>query len=733
MSRLVVYDIETLSNCFTYTAIDKDSKEIFQYVIFNDRNDIIELYKHLKECTVMIGYNNINFDYPIIHYLLTNEESFLKKKASTISKLIYEKAQKVISQEYSSVKEEEVLIFQLDLFRIWHYDNKAKLTSLKKLEISMSFNNVMDMPYSHETEIQNNEQVKEILDYNYNDVEATLKFYELTKDKIELRKGLMTKYNLPCLNYPDSKIGEQLMLKLYCEFTNQKEELIKKKRTNRKLFKFSECIPHYINFSTPEFNQLLDYLKNIEVTELKESFKYSFEYNEFTFDLGTGGIHGCIKPGIYESDENNIVLDVDVASLYPSLAITLNLYPEHLGEEFSQIYEKGIVKPRLEAKKKGDKVMADGFKLSANSVFGKSNSEYSFLYDPLYTLKTTLAGQLALCMLSEMVMTRVPNIKVLQINTDGLTVIIPNEHKRLYWEICQEWESKTKLILEYVAYSKMIIRDVNNYIAITKKDNKIKYKGAFKPNNEMIKDGEYHKSFSQGIVAAAISDFFIKGIPVENTVKNNKDIYLFCKTFNATHGWTCDTSDVEHKDIKYEEAVQKLIENGWTEFYKEGFFIPPNSTNISGVQLLKEGNKIKVYKNIQKQQKTNRYFISKNGKTFRKLKDDRIIEIEAGNTLVTIFNKYYQVNFEEYNVDYEYYIQECYKIIHLIDGTTEKLEQKRKEEGERIKKQREEDNFIKFCIDKIPTTRQRDMYSKEWLIEKYGYIKSKEELKNEGL
>jgi DNA polymerase elongation subunit (family B) len=115
-------------------------------------------------------------------------------------------------------------------------------------------------------------------------------------------------------------------------------------------------------------------------------------------------------PGVYKN-----VRKVDVASLYPSLGITLNLYPEHLGEQFSKIYEDGIVKPRLEAKKNGDKVMADGFKLSANSVYGKSNSEYSFLYDPLYTLKTTLSGQLALCVLSEMLMTRVPNLKMLQI------------------------------------------------------------------------------------------------------------------------------------------------------------------------------------------------------------------------------------------------------------------------------------------------------------------------------
>src|SRR5690606_27981252 len=320
-----------------------------------------------------------------------------------------------------------------------------------------------------------------------------------------------------CLNYPDSKIGEELMLKLYCQYSGKKESSVKRLRTHRKSIKFSDCIPSYIKFSTPEFQGLLEYLRGIEVQELKDSFKYSFDYNGFVFDLGVGGLHACVKAGVYKETEDRIIVDADVASLYPSLAITLNLYPEHLGEEFSKIYEEEIVKPRLEAKRTGDKVMADGFKLSANSLYGKSNSEYSWLYDPLYTLKTTLAGQIALCMLSEMLMTRVPELKMLQINTDGLTVTIPVEHKRLYWEICQEWEAQTKLVLEYVAYEKMIIRDVNNYIAVNQKG-KVKYKGTFKSNEEMIKDGEYHKSFSQGIVSIAVADYFLKNIPVEQTV-----------------------------------------------------------------------------------------------------------------------------------------------------------------------------------------------------------------------
>lgn len=669
-----IYDIETLSNCFTYTALDKDSDELIRFVIWKNQNDIIPFLQYLTSCRGMIGFNNINFDYPVIHYVIQEREKLAQMDGDKIAKLIYKKAQSVISQEYSAIKENEVIIPQLDLFRIWHYDNKARMTSLKKLEISLNFPNVQDMPYSHEHKITKESEVREILDYNLNDVEATKLFYAKTIDKLELRKGLMKKYGLNCLNYPDSKIGEQLMLKLYCQATNQSEEVVKRKRTHRKVLKFIDCVPHYIKFSTPEFNELLNYLKSIEVTELKNSFKYSFEYKGFVFDIGVGGIHGCIKPGVYQSTDNQIIVDADVASLYPSLAITLNLYPEHLGEEFASIYENGIVKPRLEAKKEGDKVMADGFKLSANSVYGKSNSEFSFLCDPLYTLKTTLAGQLALCMLSEMLMTRVPNLTMLQINTDGLTVSIPHEHKRLYWEICQEWEAQTKLVLEYVAYSQMIIRDVNNYIAVSQKDNKVKYKGTFKPNHEMIKDGEYHKSLSQGIVSLAVADYFLKNIPVETTIKENKDIYLFCKTFNATRGWTCETLDIDE-----------------------------------------QGNE----SNIVQQQKTNRYFLSRGGKRFRKLKDERKIEIEAGK-LVTIFNEYEDNPFEEYDIDYDYYIEECYKIVHKIDGTEERLEQERKEAREKAKREKEYENYKKYCLDKVPTQRQFDLYKREWLIQKYG-------------
>lgn len=70
--KVVVYDIETLAGCFTYTALDINTQEVYQYVIHKNRNEIVDLYQHLSECKGMIGFNNIGFDYPVIHKFMNS-------------------------------------------------------------------------------------------------------------------------------------------------------------------------------------------------------------------------------------------------------------------------------------------------------------------------------------------------------------------------------------------------------------------------------------------------------------------------------------------------------------------------------------------------------------------------------------------------------------------------------------------------------------------------------------
>ena len=140
-------------------------------------------------------------------------------------------------------------------------------------------------------------------------------------------------------------------------------------RTPRSIIHFNECILPKIKFQSKEFNALLIKWKSISITETKGSISDSVIYKGFKYDYGTGGIHGCIKSGIYEANDEYCICDIDVSSFYPNLAITNNFYPEHLGETFCKVY-KEIYDTRAKAKKEGNDVVNAGLKLALNGVYG---------------------------------------------------------------------------------------------------------------------------------------------------------------------------------------------------------------------------------------------------------------------------------------------------------------------------------------------------------------------------
>jgi len=626
--ELWIYDIETLASCFTYTALNIDTQEIVQYVIHKDKSDWDNLIKHLKSCKGQIGFNNVNFDYPVLHFMLTRINSFNSREFTV--REIHNEATRIIEEQNQknfvtsvSIKQDEVLIPQLDLFKIWHYNNKARSTSLKSLEISMNYPNVMDMPIDHKRTDIAIDEVVAILKYNLNDVLATYEFYKKSLDKIQLRKSLIEQFQIPCLNWSDSRIGEQLILKLYCDKTNSNPWDVKKMRTHRSSINLNECILPYIKFNFEGFNNLLSNLKSKTIKETKGSIAESVIYKGFKYDYGTGGIHGCIKPGVYESSEDYIIIDADVASLYPSLSITNGFYIEHLGKEFVEVYQS-IINMRIEAKKAKNMVLSDGFKLAANSVYGKSNDVNSFLYDPKFTMCITLNGQLLLTMLAEELVDRIKDTTVLQINTDGITLKIPNNQHSInaYYNICKNWEQLTKLTLEYVEYSKMVIRDVNNYLAVTT-NSKVKYKGAFEVDKVVGSEPAYHKDNSFRIIPYALSEFFVKGIPIKDTIINHTNIYDFC-------------------------GRQKFGRDSYGQTH----------------ELAYENNE--PYEKTTIQQKNVRYYISNKGASFIKYYSKGTSEVINKDYQVTIFNDYVDKPIDKYDINYRFYISEAQKEIDVI-------------------------------------------------------------------
>ena len=626
-----VYDIETLSNLFTYTGFDAKQKEWYQFVICNWRSEIELLYNHLfRDKICQVGFNNESFDYPVLHHFINHYNEYKTMSGQEIAQDLYNKSQDIINQEFSVIADKNKYIRQIDLFKIWHYNNKARATSLKDLEIAMRMKNVEEMPIHHTHWCREGDE-ELILKYNLNDVEATYNFLLTTlgkteyslykgKNKIELRQKIKAKFGIPCLNYPDVKIGEQLILNLYCNKTgNNLYDIIKRGGTNRLKIALKDCIPKWANFETKEFNSIKKEFQNTVISNIKGEFSKSLIFHNTKLDYGTGGLHSCIKSGVYSADDYWTIIDEDIGSLYPSIAIQLGIYPEHLGNQFLEIYDTDIVSVRLSEKRKPkkerDMVIMEGYKLAANGIYGKSGEETSPLYDPLYTMKTTVGGQMFLSLWTEKLVKAIPEIKFIQHNTDGITYLCPRKDVNKVKEIGEEMTSLTGLYIEDNVYSKFVVRDVNNYLAVYESGD-IKYKGCFEI------DKEYHKDPSMRIVPLALKRYYIDNIPIEQTIRNHTDIFDFCLRLKIN-----SKSNAYFKYLENGEIVNKKLD------------------------------------------RTTRYYISNSGGSIIKQFDEsRFSGVNVGYS-ATLFNVYEEKSIKEYDINYNFYITEANKIKNAVsDG-----------------------------------------------------------------
>jgi hypothetical protein len=671
------YDIETYLSIFCVVFKYEGRYKTFE--ISERKDEYQELVAFLKQGATkrwfFVGFNNCRFDAQVLQWLIDAKESFKQLKGKTKAKHIMEFAQSVIekinNKEFPPYQESQISFQQLDLYLQSHFNNRARATSLKWLEYSMNWKKIQDLPYKFD-EVLPVDKFDDVIKYCINDVDATEEFFYKSEQLVRLRFSQQSENpHLELFNKSDSTIGELLFLDMMSEKLQIEKKHLKKMQTRRKEINLSDVILPYIEFSTPEFKSILEFFKNQVITEnTKDAFKHCILFDGMEYFYGLGGLHAARNNSIFESDDENIILSVDFASFYPNISIRNRLYPEHLSESFCILYEELFEKRKLIPKSNPQNT---AIKLLLNSSFGKAGDEYSFLYDKKFQMAITVNGQLILSMLCER-FSQIEGVKMLMVNTDGCELIVPRKKRKEVYNVCLEMEKLTQLQLEYNTYKKLFTRDINNYLALDL-NNKVKTKGTFEI------DVDYHKNRSQRIVPIAIKRYFIDGIPVEDTIKN----HLSCG----------DYDNIENQGI-YDFCIGKKIQSN--QHYT----------------LEKENSEL--IKTIE--EKVIRFYVANSDIYLKKNYSDGRKEVTVGGNSIKMFMDYYESS--DYEIDYDYYIKEAYKIIHTVDGTEERLEKERREERERIKLQKEEENYLAYCVNKIPTQRQFDLYKKDWLIEKYG-------------
>ena len=246
----------------------------------------------------------------------------------------------------------------------------------------------------------------------------------------------------------------------------------------------------------------------------------------------------------------------------------------------------------------------------------KSNlqSPYSWVYDPMCVFKIRINGQLMLLMLIEMITEA--GFQLIQSNTDGIFVSVPENCKEKYLQICKEWEKKTQLVLEHDYFERFYQYAINDYIGVKEGWSKTHDPKLIKKKGLFIDECVLGKGMAPLIIPEAINKYFVEGISPEETIRNCKNINKFV-TFQKVA-----------KDFNLEWGGQPV-------------------------------------------RHINRYYMSMDGKPLIKFKLENGVKIRptllCADSGVTLYNKFDDLSIEERKINYQYYIKEAYKIINALE------------------------------------------------------------------
>lgn len=544
----IVYDVETLRNCFTCTTYNTETNELKTFEISERTNDLSEITKFfLQRNVVFVGYNNIHFDDPIINYIIMYKEIMSYKPYFEVTSSIQNLAMVIINSENSlSWNKFKYAGYFKSIDLLTMYFSQALRVSLKEMQVTMMYKNVKEFMVDWQAPIRRDD-ISKLIAYNINDVMSTTELlnHKDTVDALELRTHIEDQYNVNVLSKDGMKIGITILEELYSKETGIPKSDFKDLRTIHNSISLRECILPHIKFNNPKLQNLLDTLKSKTIVNTKSELKEQVLYDGNLFVIGTGGLHTKDKPSVLIPNSDEYIIDSDVNSYYPSLLINWGFYPKHLGERFLSVYKR-IYEDRLRAKAEGDKTTSETLKLSLNGTYGNLINEHSWLFDRKAAMSITVNGQLLLLKLAEM-LTEI-GCKVVSANTDGLTCIVPKHIVNKHQEVCNQWCILSKMTLEHVEYEKIIRFAVNDYIAIVKgyyeeQDPKKKAK-LLKEKGIFITKSRFGKGLNPLIIPKALQNYFVNNVPITQTISNCKDVKLFLMSEKTGKQW-----HVEHNSI----------------------------------------------------------------------------------------------------------------------------------------------------------------------------------------
>lgn len=494
--RLIVYDVEVF--CEDWLVIFKDI-ETGKYTCVHNDNE--ELKECISEDCIYIGFNSKHYDQFIIKSICCG---FTPQEIKQVNDFIIGGGQGW-----------ECPMLRDFFFRFNNVDIKDDMQmglSLKAIEGHLGLSvEESTVPFDIDRPLTE-EELKETAKYCIHDVDTTEKLVELRKDylknKIHIGK-LAGLDEVKAMGMTNAKLTAAL-LKAEQKPHDDERKYVYPPNLKR------EYIPQ-------EVFDFFDRMYDPEISD-KELFsdKQTFSIGDCPGVVGYGGIHAAIPNYFFVESEDRVIRNKDVASYYPHLMTLCGYTSRNIPS--AKVFED-VLETRMKAKASGDKATANALKLVVNTTYGALLNKYNDLFDPLMGRSVCITGQLFLMELAQHLYADIPDLKIVQLNTDGIMVECDRKYLPKLDEICDEWQSRTGFELEEDAVVRIAQKDVNNYVEV-QEGGKAKSKGGYLVRG-ISTVGAFNINNNACIVAAAVKEYLVNGVPVEDTINGCNDIFQF--------------------------------------------------------------------------------------------------------------------------------------------------------------------------------------------------------------
>lgn len=539
----MLFDIETYPN---YCLIGFKCIETRQIVMFEIREQGLPENERQKLMWILYNFTHINFngrkfDFPVTTLAVKGYGSAEIYKAVQILIPEKKKGDSGKSDAGGQLIKEVYKRFKTQKFRMYPSTDDAGLPlpyvdqidlieltalgpSLKVCAGRLHSPMMQDLPFKPGT-ILNDDQILILRRYWVNDLDNTELLYNSLIKQIELRESQSKKYGVDLRSHSDAQMAEAIIAAEIKRMTGKKH-LKRTELPNGTKYRYK--VPAFVKFYTPMMNELLNVIRNAE-----------FKVHPYTGQvIMPPELNRVVKIA-------NATYQLGIGGLHSQEKSIAHLADDEydvIDTDATSYYPTLILKAGLTPDNLGPAFLQLYHKILVERVTAKKAGD-NIVAECLKIVLNGTFGKLgskwsimyAPNLLIQVTITgqlsifmlaerfELNGIQVTSVNTDGIVVKCHKSKAGVFKSIVQQWEKETGFVTEETRYKATFSKDINNYIAIYEKREKGKL---FKTKGAYAETSSKKNAINE-VCVEAVKEFLEHGTAPAVTIRNCKDIRKF--------------------------------------------------------------------------------------------------------------------------------------------------------------------------------------------------------------